>query len=245
MRRTTPAPAPAPARAPRKLRTTRSPRTTRATPPAAPLGSHDRILAAALAEFAGRGFAGARVDRIADAARLNKAMLYYHFGSKQRLYRATLQHLFGKLAGELEAVAASPAPAADRLAAFIETFIRLGLSEPRVAPVMLREVAEGASHLDRDTVALVVRIARSMTLIVSDGQRTGDFRPINPLMVYLTTVWPIMVYLASGPIRDTIRRHATLDISGFEPEAFIHHMQDVCYRTLAVDPERRPLRPAR
>ena len=54
--------------------------------------SPDRILAAAAAlEFAARGFAGARVDRIARRARVNKAMLYYHFGSKQRLYRALLR----------------------------------------------------------------------------------------------------------------------------------------------------------
>jgi AcrR family transcriptional regulator len=49
--------------------------------------SPDRILAAAAAEFAERGFAGARVDRIARRARVNKAMIYYHFASKQRLYR--------------------------------------------------------------------------------------------------------------------------------------------------------------
>ena len=43
--------------------------------------SPDAILAAAALEFAERGFAGARVDRIARRARVNKAMLYYHFKS--------------------------------------------------------------------------------------------------------------------------------------------------------------------
>jgi AcrR family transcriptional regulator len=47
--------------------------------------SPDRILAAAALEFAERGFAGARVDRIARRANVNKAMLYYHFMSKDRL----------------------------------------------------------------------------------------------------------------------------------------------------------------
>ena len=61
--------------------------------------SPDQILAAAAAEFADRGFAGARVDRIARRARVNKAMLYYHFGSKQRLYRTLLRRVF-TLAGE-------------------------------------------------------------------------------------------------------------------------------------------------
>src|SRR3990172_6203646 len=41
--------------------------------------SRDRLLAAAAAEFAARGFDGARVDRIARAARANKATIYHHF----------------------------------------------------------------------------------------------------------------------------------------------------------------------
>ncbi|HXT27923.1 MAG TPA: helix-turn-helix domain-containing protein, partial [Vicinamibacterales bacterium] len=52
--------------------------------------SRDRVFAAAAAEFAARGYAGANVDRIARAARLNKAMIYYHFKSKGDLYREIL-----------------------------------------------------------------------------------------------------------------------------------------------------------
>src|SRR3954447_24742256 len=53
--------------------------------------TRDRILAAALAEFAAKGFAGARVDTIARRARINKRMLYYCFGAKQDLYREVLR----------------------------------------------------------------------------------------------------------------------------------------------------------
>jgi AcrR family transcriptional regulator len=45
-----------------------------------------RLLAAATEEFAERGIAGARVDRIADTAGCNKAMLYKYFGNKDRLF---------------------------------------------------------------------------------------------------------------------------------------------------------------
>lgn len=46
----------------------------------------ERILRAAFREFAKRGFAGTRVETIARRARVNKQLLYYYFGSKQRLY---------------------------------------------------------------------------------------------------------------------------------------------------------------
>ncbi|MFF3223223.1 TetR/AcrR family transcriptional regulator [Nocardia suismassiliense] len=45
-----------------------------------------RILAAARAEFAHYGLAGARIDRIADAAQANKRSIYVHFGPKEQLF---------------------------------------------------------------------------------------------------------------------------------------------------------------
>src|SRR5207247_7629299 len=60
-----------------------------------PTGRHpertrERILAAALKEFSAKGFAGARVDRIARRARINKRMLYHYFGNKEHLFRQLL-----------------------------------------------------------------------------------------------------------------------------------------------------------
>src|SRR5213078_891895 len=105
--------------------------------------SPDRILAAAAAEFAERGFAGARVDRIARRARVNKAMLYYHFKSKSHLYRTLLRLMFTRAAERLQAIAASdaaPADKVDRAIAGMAAFI----GEHDVFPaIMLREVAEG------------------------------------------------------------------------------------------------------
>jgi len=52
------------------------------------------ILAAAGRIFAKSGLAGARTDTIAAAAAVNKAMLYYYFGSKQGLYEAVVEDHF-------------------------------------------------------------------------------------------------------------------------------------------------------
>ena len=55
-----------------------------------PERTRERILAAALHEFAARGFAGARVDAIARRSRSNKRMLYHYFTDKEGLFRAVL-----------------------------------------------------------------------------------------------------------------------------------------------------------
>ena len=59
-------------------------------------GSRQRLLEAATAEFAAYGIAGARVDRIATAASVNKAQMYGWFGSKDGLFDAVFaRHLRG------------------------------------------------------------------------------------------------------------------------------------------------------
>jgi len=59
-----------------------------------PADSRDALLAAATDEFALKGFAGASVDTIAGRAGVNKAMIYYHFKSKERLYLEILRGVF-------------------------------------------------------------------------------------------------------------------------------------------------------
>lgn len=60
--------------------------------------TRERILAAAEAEFSEKGFYGARVDEIAEAADINKRMLYAHFGSKEGLYTKALLSVYERLA---------------------------------------------------------------------------------------------------------------------------------------------------
>jgi AcrR family transcriptional regulator len=79
----------------------RNPRQTRA-----------RILDAALAEFAAKGFAGARVDGIARGARINKRMLYHYFGDKEGLFREVLRR---KIAERAAWLATTPEDPMERL----------------------------------------------------------------------------------------------------------------------------------
>src|SRR5882757_9934810 len=102
--------------------------------------SPDRILAAAALEFAARGFAGARVDRIARRARVNKAMLYYHFRSKERLYRTLLRQMFTRAAERLRAIAAGDGPSAEKVDRAIAGMAGFIQEHTFFAAIMLREV---------------------------------------------------------------------------------------------------------
>ena len=58
--------------------------------------SRRRILEAARAEFSEKGFDGARVDEISRRAEVNKALIYYYFGSKQKLLEELLKDFLHK-----------------------------------------------------------------------------------------------------------------------------------------------------
>src|SRR5581483_9499020 len=62
-----------------------------------PEGVRRNILEVATAEFAQRGYSGARVDAIADRTRTSKRMIYYYFGSKERLYLAVLEAAYSAI----------------------------------------------------------------------------------------------------------------------------------------------------
>jgi TetR/AcrR family transcriptional regulator len=199
--------------------------------------SPDRILAAAAVEFSARGYAGARVDRIARRARVNKAMLYYHYLSKQALYRALLRRTFSQAATRLAAIASAegaPADKLDRSVAAIAAFIRQHAHFPAI---MLREIAEGGAHLDPETLAALAALPRSVASIVRAGVRSGDFRPVHPLAVYFSVLAPLVMYLTGAPIRKQLSAHHLID-DPLAPDAFITHVQDTLRRALAHESSR-------
>jgi TetR/AcrR family transcriptional regulator len=68
-----------------------------------PDATRAKILAAAWHEFANKGFAGARVDAIADRSRANKRMIYHYFGDKEGLFVAVLEAAYDRVrSAELE-----------------------------------------------------------------------------------------------------------------------------------------------
>ncbi len=204
--------------------------------PRPPRVSTDRILAAAAAEFAARGFGGARVDRIARRARVNKAMLYYHFGSKQALYRTLLRRLFHDAAARMRAIADSPGPAPARLGR-AATMIAGFLSEHEHLPrLMLREVADRGAHLDAATLAALAEVPLAFSRLVRRGIDEGALRPVDPLVVYLSMIAPIVVFFAAAPIRRRLSARQLLPATRLDAERFVREVQETIGRAILERP---------
>ena len=195
--------------------------------------SPEQILAAAASEFAERGYAGARVDRIARRAAVNKAMLYYHFASKRQLYRILLRGMFARAADRLNAIARSAAAPADKIDRVIAELAALIQDHPVFPAIMMREVAERGAHLDRTTLAALAAVPRAVAAIVKDGVRRRAFRPIHPVFAYFSLLAPIVFYLAGTPIRKEISTLQLMDLHALSPHEFVRAMQDAARRSFA------------
>lgn len=201
--------------------------------------SPERILAAAAVEFASRGYSGARVDGIARRARVNKAMLYYHFGSKQAIYQALLRSVFTNVAERLRAIASSgdaPTEMVDRAIAELAAFTG---EHPHFPAIMLREVAGGGTHLDRKTLGTLTAVPKAFGAIVMQGVQAGVFRPMHPIAAYFTMIAPIVFYMAAAPIRKELADARLLDLSSLSQDRFVAHVQDTMRRAFSSEPARQ------
>ena len=195
-------------------------------------GSRPRIFAAAAREFAAHGFAGANVDRIARAARLNKAMIYYHFKSKADLYREILRDMFQSAAVRVNAVADSSMTPEDKIRGFVESIALEAEARPHFPPIWFREIADGGSHLDPATLSHIAGIVKRLGEIIREGVDAGRFQPVNLLLLHGGIVGPMLLYFASGGLRLRIDRSGVSGAAAFGRDEVVAHIQRVALNTL-------------
>jgi TetR/AcrR family transcriptional regulator len=201
---------------------------TRATPD---VSTRDRLFAAAAAEFAAHGFAGASIDRIAAAAKLNKAMIYYHFASKAHLYGEILRDMFGAVGERVRQAAASNASPEDKVRQFVVAIATEAEGRPHFPPIWFREIAEGGAHLDTATLRHVAGVVGALRQIIDDGVRAGRFRRVNPFLVHAGIVGPLLLYFASQRLRKRLQK-AGVPAGELTRDEVLAHIQGLALATL-------------
>ena len=146
------------------------------------------ILDVATAEFAERGYSGARVDDIAERTRTTKRMIYYYFGGKEQLYIAVLERAYAQLR---DAEQTLDVEHLDPLAA-IRELAELTFDHHERHPEFLRLVAieniHRAEHIARSAVltSINTRVVELIERILRRGQAQGVFRrAVDPLDLHM------------------------------------------------------------
>lgn len=161
-----------------------------------------RILDAAETAFAERGFAGARVAAISAGAGANKAMVYYYFGNKEKLYGAVLTRVFGTvvdLARQVSTSDAADPPHA--LVDFAQAYGALVAEHPNTVRIVLRGLLDSP---ERVFAVLAPKLGEVLPLLasrVAQGQADGSINPaLLPPLVPPALVAPMVFIQLAGPL---------------------------------------------
>ncbi len=194
--------------------------------PAEDSGSKEKILIAARTEFAHEGLAGARVDRIAERAGVNKAMIYYYFQSKENLHAAVIrshvQHIADLVRNRFE----KPGTLEDYLAELLNGHVELMRQTPEFIPIMLHELADPRPEFLDQMATLMVEsgIPKVMRGKFEEGRKDGTIREFDPRQMVVSLITMSIGYFIMSPIMDRImhitdhdrfvdeRKHAILDL---------------------------------
>jgi AcrR family transcriptional regulator len=109
----------------------------------------ERILAAALREFADRGFEGASLRAIAGAAGVTQPLVHYHFDSKDALWKAAVARGFAEIADRMDGLRSElrDLDPASRLRVTLRRFVTLAAARPELGRVIAREGARRSRRL--------------------------------------------------------------------------------------------------
>jgi AcrR family transcriptional regulator len=165
-----------------------------------------RILRAAVAEFERHGYDASGVERISRKARVNKALIYYYFGSKLRLYQEILHGSLAGLVGRLKAVLEERTSAEQKLARYVETLVDYLDAHPHLAPILLRELADGGRHLDVTALEGMLEIPPLLARLVAQGRSEQAFVAYDPLVLHFILLGTTLLMASNMPIRKRIRQ---------------------------------------
>jgi TetR/AcrR family transcriptional regulator len=176
-----------------------------------------RILDAALKEFSSLGLAGARTEQIATAAGVNKALLYYYFDSKEKLYLAALEMVAGRVRDSSMAVFLREASPGERmLRAALNHFDRI-LTQREFQSLMQQEMIRLHKGEKGALPVLVERVFGPLQVMMQsmlrEGMASGELVEVDPQQIQLASLGANAFYFLSAPVWRMV-----IPIEPFDPE---------------------------
>jgi AcrR family transcriptional regulator len=153
------------------------------------LRTREDILDVATQEFSEKGLAGARIDEIAEKTHTSKRMIYYHFGSKDELYRAVLERAYSRIRDGEQAAHFEDMPPEQALRAIIGHNFDYHFDHPEFVRLVMSENVNKGEHITqipgmRERNRTVIEALGS---ILRKGVEQGVFRDgIDPIDLHMS-----------------------------------------------------------
>ncbi|MCA0212467.1 MAG: TetR family transcriptional regulator [Proteobacteria bacterium] len=163
--------------------------------------SQNTILAAARDEFAEYGLGGARMDRIAERAGLNKRLIYYYFEDKEKLFEAVLEQAYLHIREAERALKLLDLKPADAIRRLVEFTWNYYLDHPEFLTLLNSANLHKARHLQGSERVREMNspLIAMLGEILERGRKEGSFRGgIDPVQLYVSIAALSYFYLSNS-----------------------------------------------
>jgi len=192
------------------------------------------IFDAALEVFARDGRHGARMQAIADAADINKAMLHYYFGDKETLYEEVFTFTMGRFMASFDTCLRQASSFEETLRAFINEYIEFVRSNEDAMRLMVNENLAGGTLLGEHLRELK-RVGNAPPQIlaerIEEAAEAGTIRDVHPHHTVVSVVSACLFFFVAKPTVQMMHPDAG-EWDSFV-EARKEHLFDLIYQGLA------------
>jgi TetR/AcrR family transcriptional regulator len=168
-----------------------------------------RILDAAINAFSENGLAGARTEQIAEAAGVNKALLYYYFTSKDALYAATLESMAERVMASSIAALSGKSSAGERFLQFVLNHFDRIHSQRAFQSLMQQELMRLRQGEESALRPIVEKVFRPMTgrvqELLAEGMRTRELIHVDPWQIMYAALGANVFYFLSAPVMGLLK----------------------------------------
>ncbi len=180
----------------------------------------EKILIEAIKVFIDKGKYGARMQKIADKAKINKAMLHYYFTDKDTLYEKSLEYIFTNLFLRVKDFIDEEETALGKINKFVDIYIDFISENIGIARFIAREMADGGQ--------VVKKVMRNLTRqenifiplrfidIIDRAKKDGEIRNVDTVHTLISIIGMSVFYFIGKPVMDAIWK-----IKPEEQESFI------------------------
>jgi TetR/AcrR family transcriptional regulator len=165
------------------------------------------LLSTAISEFAEKGFAGARVDEIANRAGVNKQLLYHHFGNKDDLYRIALETIYSHIRENEKALHLADLTPIEAMQTLVGYSFDYLVDHPEFIKLVSDENAQGAPHAAKSAGLaemhwpLIELLQETLKRGAAEGVFRNDMDPIN---VYISIAGISYFFFSNNPTLSAI-----------------------------------------
>jgi TetR/AcrR family transcriptional regulator len=192
------------------------------------LHTHDRLLQKAKSVFAAKGFEGATVKDLADAAGVNISLISYHFGGKEGLYRTCLES-FGSERVEISERILKPAHSAEdlklRLRLFAEEFMAIHLSEPESCKLINRSL-DNLDTISTDVFKnIFIRVFEALHHFLESAQKNRLLRAELDVEITAFLMFGSLMHLMRSQELARILGRRTIDEQKYRDQVIDHWVE--------------------